>query len=305
MLSHTCLVSLAGTAGLPVAARLSKTNASVLLIEAGGPPEDSGLPYRIPGLTGKLVGAWWQNRQCALWVTDNEGLALAGSPLDWNFTSFEPYLNNRTIVQNRGKALGGCSAINGMTMVISSASVWNHTAALGNLGWGWEDNQQAFRKVRPGLGGTGERQAVWPGGLTAAPHSLCRRSILPHRQTMTRIGFTMTLSTLPLADQASSHGNDEAIPGRSPKLTPSLLYAQASLGSTTTTFPSRLTSSSTMRLSARGKHAPCPQNAGPSIRNLIVTAACSQSAGPASDKCSGQDKPICIDYEAVQAGSVP
>ncbi len=154
VLCHTCQVSLAGTAGLPVAACLSEANASVLLIEAGGPPEDSGLSYRIPGLTGKLVGAWWQTRQSALWVTADESLALAGSPLDWNFTSFEPYLNNRTIVQNRGEALGECSAINGMTMGVSSASVWDHTAALGNLGWGWEDNQQAFRKVRPGRGGT-------------------------------------------------------------------------------------------------------------------------------------------------------
>lgn len=57
MLCHTCLISLAAKAALPVAARLSETQTSVLLIEVGGLPELTELPYRIPGLTGKAVGA--------------------------------------------------------------------------------------------------------------------------------------------------------------------------------------------------------------------------------------------------------
>lgn len=115
-----------GTAGVTVAGRLSETDATVLVLEAGGKPEDSGLPYRVPSQTAKL----W------------------GTPLDWNFTTQpETYLNNRELNVNRGKALGGTSAINGLTYGRGSASMHNAINKIIGGGWSWEDNLPYFEKV--------------------------------------------------------------------------------------------------------------------------------------------------------------
>jgi choline dehydrogenase len=121
---------------------------------------------------------------------------MPGSPLDWNFTSTEPYLNNRQIILNRGKALGGTSAINGMTYGRGSASMWDHTAALGNPGWTWADNQEAFKKV------ISARLVVWH----ASEYwwmSMRRHSYSLHPQTTARTGTTIRLFIPPPPAQVS------------------------------------------------------------------------------------------------------
>ena len=83
----------AGSAGCVLADRLSASGRyRVLLLEAGG--EDKHLWIHIPIGYGKLF-------------TD--------ARVNWLYQSApEPELNNRQIMQPRGKVLGGSSSINGL-----------------------------------------------------------------------------------------------------------------------------------------------------------------------------------------------
>jgi choline dehydrogenase len=113
----------AGTAGCLMANRLSfdKTK-RVLLIEAGG--QDDYLWIHIP------VGY----------------LHCIGNPrTDWLYrTEAEQNLNGRALRYPRGKVLGGSSSINGMIYMRGQARDYDHWAALGNEGWGWEQCLPAF-----------------------------------------------------------------------------------------------------------------------------------------------------------------
>ncbi|GAA6035100.1 hypothetical protein JCM8097_002184 [Rhodosporidiobolus ruineniae] len=117
----------AGTAGLTLAGRLAETNASILVLEAGGKPSDYDLPWANPAQTGELEG----------------------SPIDWNLTS-QPVkgVEWRTIRQNRGKALGGTSSMNGMTYGRGSKVILDQWAELNNdSSWSWNSMQQYYEKT--------------------------------------------------------------------------------------------------------------------------------------------------------------
>ncbi len=115
----------AGTAGCVLANRLSADpSASVLLIEAGGPDD------------------WF-------WIHVPVGyLFTIGNPrTDWCFrTEPEPGLNGRSILYARGKVMGGCSSINAMIYMRGQRDDYDHWAALGNRGWGWDDVLPVFRR---------------------------------------------------------------------------------------------------------------------------------------------------------------
>ncbi|KAK3661724.1 hypothetical protein LTR56_000213 [Elasticomyces elasticus] len=116
-----------GTAGNTVAARLSQylPNSSVLVIEAGpyAPGEDR---INVPGLKGTTLGTKY----------------------DWNFTSIpQPQLFNRIITQNRGKVLGGSSALNLLIWDRGSKAEYDAWAEVGNLGWNWESMDAAMSKA--------------------------------------------------------------------------------------------------------------------------------------------------------------
>jgi choline dehydrogenase-like flavoprotein len=106
-----------GTAGLAVASRISVglPKLSVLVIEAGPDGRD------VPGIT----------------VPGRKGSTLGGK-YDWNLTTIaQPSANNRVFSQNRGKVLGGSSALNLMTWDRTTVAELDAWEKLGNKGWNW------------------------------------------------------------------------------------------------------------------------------------------------------------------------
>ncbi len=115
----------AGTAGCLLANRLSQNPARrVLLIEAGR--KDNYPWIHIP------VGY----------------LYCIGNPrTDWLYqTEAEAGLNGRSLRYPRGKALGGCSSINGMIYMRGQARDYDHWAALtGEDNWNWANSVPDFK----------------------------------------------------------------------------------------------------------------------------------------------------------------
>jgi choline dehydrogenase len=121
--TYDYIVCGAGTAGCLMANRLSADKTKrVLLIEAGG--KDDYLWIHIP------VGY----------------LHCIGNPrTDWLYrTEAEANLNGRALRYPRGKVLGGSSSVNGMIYMRGQARDYDHWAALGNEGWGWDQCLPAF-----------------------------------------------------------------------------------------------------------------------------------------------------------------
>ncbi|CZR51574.1 related to alcohol oxidase [Phialocephala subalpina] len=108
-----------GTAGLALSTRLSQglPDSKILVIEAGPAALDE-LGINVPGKKGSTLGTKY----------------------DWNFTTI-PQVNakNRVLAQNRGKVLGGSSALNLMTYDRSTANEYDGWEEVGNPGWGFDD----------------------------------------------------------------------------------------------------------------------------------------------------------------------
>jgi choline dehydrogenase len=115
----------AGSAGCVLAARLSEDPATrVLLLEAG--PADRSLWIHLPIGYGKTM---WSDRY------------------NWRFnTDPDPNMNGRRIYWPRGKTLGGSSSINGLIYIRGQREDYDHWAALGNAGWGYDDVLPYFVK---------------------------------------------------------------------------------------------------------------------------------------------------------------
>ncbi|MFC3173735.1 GMC family oxidoreductase [Novosphingobium bradum] len=138
----------AGSAGCVLANRLSADPAiRVLLVEAG--PEPRNPLIRIPAGMSRLFHP---------------------GPHNWGYTSqSEPFLNDRTLYQPRGKGLGGSSAINGMVYLRGHAGDFDHWRQLGNPGWGWDDVLPLYRRHERSAhadgalhGGDGELSVIDP-----------------------------------------------------------------------------------------------------------------------------------------------
>ncbi|MFY3386026.1 GMC family oxidoreductase [Paracidovorax sp. MALMAid1276] len=115
-----------GSAGCVLAGRLSEDPAvRVCLLEAG--PRDSSTLIHCPA--GLAVMA---------------KLELNG----WGFnTTPQAALNQRRGYQPRGKVLGGSSSINAMVYIRGQHGDYDHWAAQGNPGWGWDDVKPYFLKA--------------------------------------------------------------------------------------------------------------------------------------------------------------
>ncbi|KAE8823920.1 hypothetical protein HRS9139_09102 [Pyrenophora teres f. teres] len=168
-----------GTAGLAVASRISLglPDLSILIIEAG--PDGRQEPgITVPGRKGSTLGGKY----------------------DWNFTTVaQPNANNRVFSQNRGKVLGGSSALNLMTWDRTSAyelDAWEHI--LGNEGWNWKNLYAAMLKVEtflpsPAYGTEGV-------GKTGPIRTLINRIFPKHQDTwyptMNSLGLVTNLESL-------------------------------------------------------------------------------------------------------------
>ena len=116
----------AGAAGCVLANRLSEDpEISVCLIEAGG--SDKSPWIQIPaGIFG-------------LYGNKHYDYAYKGTP--------QKYLNNRKITINRGKCLGGSTAINSMVYIRGCQQDYDHWADLGCEGWSYDDVLPIFKHL--------------------------------------------------------------------------------------------------------------------------------------------------------------
>ncbi|GLZ47730.1 GMC oxidoreductase [Actinomycetospora sp. NBRC 106375] len=116
----------AGTAGCVVARRLlERTGATVVVVEAGGPPEgiaSSGDPAR-----------WVEN---------------IGAPHDWAYSyGPEEHLDGRTLLLSRGKVLGGSGSTNALVWVHGHRADYDGWAAAGATGWSHDEVLPYFRRA--------------------------------------------------------------------------------------------------------------------------------------------------------------
>ncbi len=132
----------AGSAGCVLAARLSENaDHRVCLIEAG--PADRSVLIHCPA--GLAV------------------MARQGGPtaINWGFkTAPQPGLNGRRGYQPRGKVLGGSSSINAMIYLRGQHADYDHWAAQGNPGWGWDEVKPYFLKAEHNERGADEWHAT-------------------------------------------------------------------------------------------------------------------------------------------------
>jgi choline dehydrogenase len=135
--SYDYVIVGAGSAGCVVARRLvDGTDATVLLLEAGGPGEGVASLSNPP--------QWVEN---------------LGSPYDWAYRyEPSPHVAHRSIPLSLGKVLGGSGSINGMVWARGHRADYDAWAEAGNAGWDfhsvlplfkqaedWEDGGSAFR----------------------------------------------------------------------------------------------------------------------------------------------------------------
>ena len=144
----------AGSAGCVLANRLTASGRHrVLLLEAGG--EDSDFWIHVPLGYGKHF-------------TDPN--------VNWLYQSEpETECHGRTIIQPRGKVLGGSSSINGLLYVRGQVEDFSRWRQLGNVGWSYDDVLPYFRKAEDQTRGADELHGT--GGPLAvsdmAPLPIC------------------------------------------------------------------------------------------------------------------------------------
>ncbi|HZL31739.1 MAG TPA: GMC family oxidoreductase N-terminal domain-containing protein [Pseudolabrys sp.] len=113
----------AGSAGCVLANRLTESGRhKVILLEAG--KRDSDPLIHIPIGYAKH---------------------FASPKHNWLYTSVPGQQVKRTMIQPRGKVLGGTSSINGMLYVRGQREDYDHWAQLGNSGWSYDDVLPFFK----------------------------------------------------------------------------------------------------------------------------------------------------------------
>ncbi|EQB45894.1 GMC oxidoreductase [Colletotrichum gloeosporioides Cg-14] len=178
--SYDYIVIGGGTAGVAVAARLSEglPDSRILLIEAG--PEAWDEPkINVPGMKGSTLATKY----------------------DWNFTTVaQTNVNNRVFSVNRGKVLGGSSALNLMSYDRSAAEEYDSWEALGNDGWNWETMIAAMKKSENFTGINTDTYGSEGVGDSGPVKAVINRIIPEHQETwiptMNTLGIKTNLESL-------------------------------------------------------------------------------------------------------------
>jgi choline dehydrogenase len=133
--SYDYVIVGAGAAGCVVARRLlDGTDATVLLLEAGGPGDG------VKSISDPL--RWAQNVR---------------GPYDWAYRyEPSPHVAGRSIPLALGKVLGGSSSINGLLWARGHRADYDSWAEAGNAGWGFASVLQMFKKAEDWEDGASE-----------------------------------------------------------------------------------------------------------------------------------------------------
>uniref|UniRef100_A0A0W0EZR6 Glucose-methanol-choline oxidoreductase N-terminal domain-containing protein n=1 Tax=Moniliophthora roreri TaxID=221103 RepID=A0A0W0EZR6_MONRR len=120
--SFDYIITGGGTAGLVLAARLSEdSSTTVLVLDAGNPNHGEPLILR-PG---------------------QFGLQFFNPKFDWDFKTVpQKHADGNQYNWNRGKSLGGSSAINFSAWIVPPKSDIDDWERLGNRGWNWENYEK-------------------------------------------------------------------------------------------------------------------------------------------------------------------
>ncbi|KAK5654738.1 hypothetical protein OQA88_7063 [Cercophora sp. LCS_1] len=129
-----------GTAGLALATRLSNglPDSQILVLEAGPAAAFEELRITVPGMRGSGLGSIY----------------------DWNFTTTaQPHIANRTIDVNRGKVLGGSSALNYLCYDRAASAEYDAWGSLINntKQWNWDVMISAMLKSENFTGEDGDQ----------------------------------------------------------------------------------------------------------------------------------------------------
>ncbi|OLN96701.1 Pyranose dehydrogenase 3-like protein 1 [Colletotrichum chlorophyti] len=178
--SYDYIIVGGGTAGVAVAARLSEglPDSKILLIEAGPAAWDEP-KINVPGMKGSTLGTKY----------------------DWNFTTVpQPNVNGRVLPVNRGKVLGGSSALNLMSYDRAAAAEYDSWEALGNEGWNWETMLAAMKKSET-FTGVNTSTYGFEGVGDSGPVKAVVNRIIPEHQstwipTMNALGIDTNLESL-------------------------------------------------------------------------------------------------------------
>jgi len=152
-------------AGLaPLAARgaaiHAQTRAEADYVIVGAGSAGCVLAYRLtsnPSIRVALIEAGASGESDEAVTTPGRWVSLMGSSYDWGYrTDPSPAMDNRSIAFPRGRAQGGCSAINAMAFVRGDSRCFDRWRDLGNPGWGYDDVLPLFKRLEKNETGANE-----------------------------------------------------------------------------------------------------------------------------------------------------
>ncbi|EWG51694.1 hypothetical protein FVEG_10595 [Fusarium verticillioides 7600] len=156
-----------GTAGGALATRLSLglPKSKILLLEAG-PEALDDVRINVPGMRGSILG----------------------SSLDWNFSSIaQPGLNGRSISVNRGKVLGGSSAMNFLCYDRAASAEYDAWSELGSPGWNWDTMINGMKKSENFTGNDGDVHGR-SGPISSTYNRIVPDVLKPWQSTVNKLG---------------------------------------------------------------------------------------------------------------------
>ncbi|KXH66976.1 GMC oxidoreductase [Colletotrichum salicis] len=177
--SYDYIIVGGGTAGSALATRLSLglPDAQILLLEAGPSALDE-LRINVPGLRGSILGTEY----------------------DWNFTSIDQSaLGSRQIPINRGKVLGGSSAMNYLCYDRAAAAEYEAWGEMGSEGWSWDVMIEAMTKSENFTGSDKD-----PRGRSGPIRNTYNRVVYDVLNTWQPAGTELGL---PINEEGNMHGN--------------------------------------------------------------------------------------------------